>query len=159
MENGRWGKEKKERTHSKGFPENIIKVLRAFNTPVNISLEKTAITEHKWYHQCYQKLLFFLMFFNKFCISHSDGFDRINFTSNKISIKNRTSFICPNYLKNSLFSYGRKLLRCSYLFISINMEFTWTMAKVYRTLIEWRVKPQGSSRLIKTWANYLITKN
>ena len=33
----------KERIDSKGFPENITKVLRAFNSPVNISLEKITI--------------------------------------------------------------------------------------------------------------------
>ena len=33
----------KEGTHSKGFPENIIKVLRALNTPVKRSLEKITI--------------------------------------------------------------------------------------------------------------------
>ena len=33
----------KERTHSKGFPEIIAKVLRALNTPVKISLEKITI--------------------------------------------------------------------------------------------------------------------
>ena len=33
----------KEGTHSKGFPENITKVLRALNTPVKISLEKITI--------------------------------------------------------------------------------------------------------------------
>ena len=43
------------------------------------------------------------------------GKTKINYTSNKISIKNRTSFICPYYLKHSLFSYGRKLLLWSYL--------------------------------------------
>ena len=32
-----------EVTHSKGYPENIIKFLRALNTPVNIRLEKTTI--------------------------------------------------------------------------------------------------------------------
>ena len=33
----------KEGTHSKVFPENITKVLRALNTPVKISLEKITI--------------------------------------------------------------------------------------------------------------------
>ena len=33
----------KEETQSKGFPENIIKFLRALNALVNISLKKTAI--------------------------------------------------------------------------------------------------------------------
>ena len=33
----------KERTHSKGFPEIITKVLRALNTPVKISLEKITV--------------------------------------------------------------------------------------------------------------------
>ena len=33
----------KERTHSKGFPEIIAKVLRVLNTPVKISLEKITI--------------------------------------------------------------------------------------------------------------------
>ena len=32
-----------EVTHSKGYPEIIIKFLRALNTPVNIRLEKTTI--------------------------------------------------------------------------------------------------------------------
>ena len=34
----------KEGTHSKGCPENIIKFLRAFNTPVNKNPKKTTIT-------------------------------------------------------------------------------------------------------------------
>ena len=95
------------------------------------------------------------MFFKKFCInkhkvSHRDELARINFRSKKkISVKNRISFICPYYLKNSFFSHGRKLLRCSYLFIPINMGFTEIMAKVYRELIERRVQPQDSSRLIE----------
>ena len=111
----------KEGTHSKSFPENIK-------------------------HRFYQKLLFLLMFCKKFCIKHKllhrDELPWINFPSNKISIRNNISFISPYYFKNSLFSYGRKLLRCSYLISSINMEFTGTMAKVYRSLIEWRVQPQ-----------------
>ena len=50
LEKGRWqeGKERKEGTHSESFPENIIKVLRALNTPVNISLKKTPFTN--WTH-------------------------------------------------------------------------------------------------------------
>ena len=51
-----------------------------------------------------------------------------------MSIKNGTSFICPYYLKNSLFSYGKILLRYSYLFIFINVGLNETIAKVYRTL-------------------------
>ena len=95
-----------------------------------------------WRHRCYQKLLLFLIFLkeigvNKHKLSHREELARINFTSNKISIKNRNSFICPCHLKNSLISCGRKLLRYSYPFISINMRFTGTMAKVYRALMEW----------------------
>ena len=89
----------KEGTISKGFHENTIKFLRALNAPV-IFLKKLCINKHKF--------------------SHREELARINFTSSKISIKCRISFICPCYWKNSLFSYGRKLLRCSYLFISIN---------------------------------------
>ena len=33
----------KERTHSKGFPENIAEVFRALNTPVKRSLQKITI--------------------------------------------------------------------------------------------------------------------
>ena len=36
-----------------------------------------------------------------------------------------------------------------YFTISINMGFTETVAKVYRALIDWRMEPQDSSRLIK----------
>ena len=87
-------------------------------------------------------LFFFLMFFKKFCINKQKLLQRdelvpISFTSNKISIKNRTSFICPYYLKNVLFSYGRKLLRCSYLFPNFHeYGFSGTMKKVYRTINE-----------------------
>ena len=78
------------------------------------------LAKHAYRHWYFQKLLLFLMFFKKLCIykhelSHRDDLARINFTSNKIWIKNRTSFICPYYLKHSLFSYGRKLLLWSYL--------------------------------------------
>ena len=64
-------------------------------------------------------------------------------------IKNRVSFILPNYLKTNSLVMDRKLLCESYLFISINMGLSGTRAKVYRALIEWRVQPQDSSRLIK----------
>ena len=92
------------------------------------------------------------MFFKKFCIykhelEHRDELARINFTSNKISIKNRTSFICPHYLKHSLFGGGRKLLLWSYLSHNFHKHGVH-MAKVYRALIEWLVETQDSSRVI-----------
>ena len=43
----------------------------------------------------------------------------------------------------------KKLLHYSYLFISINMGLSGTRAKVHRSLIEWQVQTQDSSRLIK----------
>ena len=75
------------------------------------------------------------------------GKTKINFTSNKIWIKNRTSFICPYYLKHSLFSYGRKLLLWSYLSHNFHKHGVH-MAKVYRALIDWLVETQDSSRVI-----------
>ena len=92
------------------------------------------------------------MFLKKFCIyrhalEYRDELARINITSNKISIKNRTSFICPHYLKHSLFSYGRKLLLWSYLFHNFHKHWVH-MAKVYRALIEWLAETQDSSPVI-----------
>ena len=92
------------------------------------------------------------MFFKKFCaykheLEHRDELAPINFTSNKISIKTRTSFICPYYLKHSLFSYGRKLLLWSYLSHNFHKHGVH-MAKIYRALIDWLVETQDSSRLI-----------
>ena len=107
------------------------------------------IDKHTWRHRCYQKLLLSLCFLRTSVltikISHRDEFPRINFTLNKISMKNLISFICLYYLKNWLFSYGKKLLRCSHLIISINMGFTENLQR----LTEWQVQPQDSSSLIK----------
>ena len=60
-----------------------------------------------------------------------------------------TSFICPYYLKNSLFSYERKWNVAVICFtISISMGFTGTMAKVYN--INWEVTAaRGFSSVIK----------
>ena len=141
----------KGRTHSKDIPENIAKVFGALNTPVKRSHEKSqSLAKHAYRHWCFQKLLLFLMFFKKFCIykhEHRDELARINFTSNKISIKNRTSFICPHYLKHSLSSYGRKLLLWSYLSHNFHKHGVH-MAKVYRALIDWLVETQDFSRVI-----------
>ena len=62
------------------------------------------IDKHTWRHRYYQKLLLSLCFLRTFVltikISYRDELPRINFTLNKISMKNLISFICLYYLKN-----------------------------------------------------------
>ena len=96
------------------------------------------LAKHAYGHQCFQKLLLFLIFLKKFCIykhelSHRDELARINFTSNKISIKNRTSFICHYYSKHSLFSYGGNLLLWSYLFHNFH-RVQWNHGKILQSI-------------------------
>ena len=87
---------------------------------------------------------------NNYKLSHRDELAQTKLIIiNKILIKNQTSILCSYSLKSALFSYTKKVLRCSYLFISTNMGFTGAMAKVYRALMEWQVQSQDSSRLIK----------
>ena len=54
----------KQGTHSKGFPENIIKFLSALSIPA--SKRPQLLTNHVWRHRRYQKLFFY---FKSFCIN------------------------------------------------------------------------------------------
>ena len=76
------------------------------------SKRSQSLAKHAYRHWCFQKLLLFLMFLKKFCVykhelAHRDELARINFTSNKILIKNRTSFICPYTARKTIFSFSR----------------------------------------------------
>ena len=76
------------------------------------------------------KVIVFLYVFKQFYINkhkllHWEELTWINFTSNKMSIKNGTSFICPYYLQNSLFSYGRILLRLPVYFHKHGIQWNY----------------------------------
>ena len=92
------------------------------------------------------------MFFKKFCIykhelSHRDELAGISFTSNKMSIKNRTSLIYPYYRNTHYLAMEENCYAGVICFtISINIGFTETIEK---NLIDWQVQPQDSSRLIR----------
>ena len=76
------------------------------------SKRSQSLAKHAYRHWCFQKLLLFLMFLKKFCVykhelAHRDELARINFTSNEILIKNRTSFICPYTARKTIFCFSR----------------------------------------------------
>ena len=50
----------KQGTHSKGFPENIIKFLSALSIPA--SKRPQLLTKHAWRHRRYRKNYFFMYF-------------------------------------------------------------------------------------------------
>ena len=77
---------RKQWTHSKGFPENIIKFLGALNIPA--SKGPQLLTKHTWCHRCHQKLLFFFMYFKNFCINKRNWKQR---DSNPLPLSSQTN--------------------------------------------------------------------
>ena len=69
----------KQGTHSKGFPENIIKFLSALSIPA--SKRPQLLTKHAWRHRRYRKNYFF-MYFKSVCIINISD-------SNKIQTRNQ----------------------------------------------------------------------
>ena len=118
-------------THSKGFPENIIKFLGALNIPA--SKGPQLLTKHTWCHRCHQKLLFFFMYFKNFCINKRKWKQR---DLNPLPLSSQTNA--------QAFNQPRQMIEMCWVDLYVGGH-----AKVYTALIEWRVQQQGFSRLIK----------
>ena len=109
-------------------------------------------------HYCFQKLLLFLIFLKKFCIykhelSYRDGLARINFTSTKTSIKKIELHSFVPIIWNTCYLAMKENCYSGVICLTISIGSNETMAKVCRTLIDWRVQPQDFSRLINLYRN------